>query len=248
MAKKLTANQLKTLAILFMFFDHFIALFMSHDTEIGMILRVPGRLVAPIMCYMIAVGFHKTSNINKYLLRLFIFAVISHVPYNITFNYNFFQATSVMWGLFLGLLALTIIKKENLNFIIKLSSLGLCCMLAITANWNYVSVLWIVAFGIFYGNLKRQLLAFTFITVLFNIIPTFTNFGFTHDGFPHWYQLGVFLAIPLLMCYNEQKGKEIIKLGKYGFYLFYPLHLLCLYAINNFTSLDKLFIFLEVGK
>ncbi len=144
-----------------------------------------------------------------------------------------------MWGLFLGLFALKIIKIENLHWIFKIGTLGLCCLLAITANWNYISVLWIVGFGIFHGDFKKQIMSFVVVAIFAHLIPTFLNFGFAHEGFPHWYQFGVFFAIPLLMCYKGERGKEIIKMGKYGFYIFYPAHLLFLYLLNTLTPLKE---------
>ena len=55
--KGLTSTQLKTIAITAMLLDHFAGLFINHDTIGSMALRVPGRIVAPIMCYMISEGF-----------------------------------------------------------------------------------------------------------------------------------------------------------------------------------------------
>ncbi len=238
--KGLTSNHLKIIAIAAMFFDHFVAMFVNHNTEIGMILRVIGRVVAPIICFMIAEGFHKTSNVNRYILRLFIFALISHLPYNLAFGLTFFQATSVMWGLALGLLALKVVKMESVHIVFKLGVVAMCCLLSITANWNYISVLWIVGFGVFYGDLKKQIIAFCVVAVIAHIVPTFMNFGFTHEGYPHWYQFGVFLAIPLLWMYNGQRGKDVLRMGKYGFYIFYPAHLIFLYLLSILTPLKDI--------
>ncbi len=240
MNKKLNAEHLKIIAIIAMFIDHFVAIFINHDTVWGIILRISGRVVAPLMCYMIAQGYYKTSNLNKYLGRLFAFALISHIPYNIAFDYSFFQATSVMWGLALGLLALKIVKTENLHLIFKVGALALCCLLAITANWNYISVLWIVGFGVFYGDFKKQMIAFCLIALIAHIIPNIINFGLDHAPVPHWYQLGVFLTIPLLWQYNGERGNDSLKMGKYGFYIFYPAHLLLLYLLNNLTPLKEI--------
>ena len=57
----LTANSLKIIAIVAMFFDHFVAVFISHDTLIGILLRSPGRIAAPIMCYFIAEEIGRAS-------------------------------------------------------------------------------------------------------------------------------------------------------------------------------------------
>ena len=62
---QLTACALKNLAVAAMLFDHFIAVFWQGNEEAGLLLRIPGRIVAPIMCYMIAEGFYRTSNVKK---------------------------------------------------------------------------------------------------------------------------------------------------------------------------------------
>ena len=61
----LNANQLKIIAIIAMTIDHTVAIFMPQG-PLKMILRCIGRLAAPIMCYMIAEGYHHTSNRKRY--------------------------------------------------------------------------------------------------------------------------------------------------------------------------------------
>ena len=68
----LTSNQLKIIAISAMLLDHIVAAFISHETMWGMALRIPGRITAPIMCYLMSEGFHYTSDKKKYLLRMFL--------------------------------------------------------------------------------------------------------------------------------------------------------------------------------
>lgn len=48
-------------------------------------LHIIGRLTAPIMWFFISEGYHYTHNIKKYLLRLGIFAVISHMLWVLIF-------------------------------------------------------------------------------------------------------------------------------------------------------------------
>lgn len=218
-----------------MLFDHSMALFMSHDTVIGMMLRIPGRIVAPVMCYFIAEGYHYTSNRINYICRLLLFAAISHIPYVLCFNYKFFQATSVIWGLALGLISLTVIKGKKFHLFFKIFVLVLCCGLSITANWNYVAVLWIVGFGLYHNRFKQQVIIFSIIGIFLHIIPTFLNFGFTHEGYPHWYQFTIFLSIPLLGMYNGTRGKKT-KAVTWFFYIFYPAHLLLLFVLREFIS------------
>lgn len=188
-----TSNQLKAIAVIAMFFDHFVSGFIPHSTVIGLVLRTPGRIVAPIMCYMIAEGYHHTSSRKKYILRLLLFSLLSHVPYDLYFGFSFLQATSVMWSLTMGLTALTLVKRQDLPLLCRAGALAVCCALSVTANWNYVAVLWIVLFGCFYQNFKKQMIGFVCIGAVFHLIPTYLNFGPVHEGYPHWYQLGIFL-------------------------------------------------------
>ena len=223
----LNANTLKVIAIITMFFDHFSAVFFPHDTIWGVLLRIPGRLSAPIMCYMIAEGYHHTSNLKRYILRLMVFAVISHIPYNLCFNYSFLQATSVIWGLAMGLIALAIVKKEEWNVLLRLIGLGLCCLLSVNANWNYIAVLWILGFGIFHGQRGKSLMAFVVVAGIYLIQPWIHG-----TYFPFISRFGVFLVTPLLLLYNGERGRKS-KLIKWGFYWFYPIHLLIIYWIGQ---------------
>ena len=112
-----TSNQLKLIAIAAMVFDHCMVVFIPHDLAIYEVLRMPGRLTAPIMCFLIAEGYYHTSNLWRYMKRLFVMAVISHVPFALCFGYNvwaFWQATDVLWALLLGLIALTIYHRKGL--------------------------------------------------------------------------------------------------------------------------------------
>lgn len=232
--KVLTSTHLKIIAIAAMFIDHMVVgtSIISHDTLWGMVLRVPGRVTAPIMCYMVAEGFHYTSNRKKYLRRLLLFALLSHIPYNLCMGTTF-PVTGVMWTLSLGLMALAIAKRDGLNRCLKVVGVGVCSILSYYANWNFVGVLWIVFFGIYRGDFKKQMISFCAIGFLLHIVPTFTylDYGLRHEVMPHWYQVFIFAAVPLLWLYNGKKGNGTPWLSKF-FYWFYPMHLLLIYFIN----------------
>ena len=228
-----TANKLKVIAMALMFVDHFAVLLVTHNELLRILLRFPGRIVAPVICFFIAEGYHYTSNRKNYILRLLALAVISHIPFNITFGHSLspLEATSVIWALAMGLIALSVCKNEKIPLPVKLAALAACCAAAYTANWNFVAVLWIVAFGLFHGNFKRQILAFCAVGIVFHLALVYHRFGFSH-----WYQLGIFLPIPLLAMYNGKLGKKS-KIMAYSFYVFYPAHLLFLYLLYRLDVL-----------
>lgn len=236
--KILTANKIKTIAIIVMFLDHFASVFLPHTNLISLIFRLLGRTAAPVFCFFIAEGYHYTSNLKKYIARLFIFAAVSHLPYNLAFGFSFFRATSVIWPLAIGLAALAAIKSEKIHFILKPVILAACCLIAypFRANWHFIAVLWIVVFGVFHGNFKRQIAGFLTVGVVCHIIPSLIRFGFFHEAYPQWHQLGIFLAVPLLAMYNGKPGKKSLAM-KWLFYVFYPAHLILLYLLSRFTPL-----------
>lgn len=219
--KTLTANMLKDIAVLAMLFDHASSVFLPYGNPLGYVLRIFGRIAAPVMCYLIAEGFYHTANLKKYTARLLLFALLSHFPYVLCFGLAW-SATSVIWGLLLGLIALSAAKSVRISPPVKLAAVAACCLLAYTADWNYISVLWIVSFGLLRGQFKKQMLLFTAIGALLYILPALLRFGWAD-----FYTFGILLAPPILSLYNGQRGRKTAW-TKWGFYIFYPAHLVLL--------------------
>ena len=90
--------------------------------------NVIGRIAFPLFCFLLVEGYRHTSNLKKYMLRLFIAALISQIPFQILVV-NYMQAKpfaiNVLFTLLFGLFALYIWnfklpnKKENQEQIIK---------------------------------------------------------------------------------------------------------------------------------
>lgn len=159
----LNANTLKLIAVLAMVLDHAATVFLADTAPAALFFHAVGQIAAPIMCFFVAEGYTYTSNLKKYLLRLFIAAVISHVPYALCFKFTvweFWYVTGVLWGLFLGLLAVTLWKRLRAPVWVRLLLLGLCCLLAYPANWNYIAVLWIFGFAVFRESPQKAMVVF----------------------------------------------------------------------------------------
>ena len=108
--KGLSANALKTIAIIAMTIDHTAWTVWPDKERVWyiMLFHIIGRLTAPVMWFFVAEGCHYTHDRKKYLMRLFVFAVISHFAYCFAFGMDYiprvnalFDSTSVIWGLFL---------------------------------------------------------------------------------------------------------------------------------------------------
>ena len=74
-------NTIKLLAIAAMTIDHIAFMFVPQNTALYFIMRLFGRMTAPIMSFMLAEGYRYTRSRPKYLLRLSAFALISQPFY-----------------------------------------------------------------------------------------------------------------------------------------------------------------------
>jgi hypothetical protein len=71
---------LKLLACLFMLIDHAgVLLVAPADSTLYMAMRIVGRLAFPIFAYSVAVGFTRTRNPYRYLLRMALWALITEL-------------------------------------------------------------------------------------------------------------------------------------------------------------------------
>jgi len=78
----LNRNHLKYLAIIFMIIDH-ISFFYDPTNPIIIACGFISRTTTPIMALFIAEGYHYTRDVKKYMKRLFIFAIISYLPFTL---------------------------------------------------------------------------------------------------------------------------------------------------------------------
>lgn len=226
--KPFNSNHLKLIAIIAMTIDHVTDLFFPNFPPLVLpsMLHVIGRLTAPIMWFFICEGFHYTRDIKKYILRLGIFAVISHFAYCFGFGIDFvplrksiFNQTSVMYPLFIAVVVLWIqSEKVRLNGFVKFMLNFVLIISAFPADWSCIAVLAIIHMHKNRGNLERQFLAILACLVLYGTVSWF----FVSRSYA-LILFGVLLVYPLLKNYNGQKGKA--SWMKWFFYIYYPAHL-----------------------
>ena len=227
----LTANLLKAVAMGTMLLDHCAIGFLPAGSTPWIFMRVLGRLSMPVFCRMVAEGCFHTSSLRRYALRLLAAAAAAHVPYALFFDRDPLRETSVLWALLMGLLALSLWRRAQMPVPIRLAGIAALCVLSLPADWSYIAVLWVLCFGCFRDRPKLQMWAFAAVGMIFYVLPvaddvlavpcTFSQYG---------YQLGYLLAVPLLTAYHGVLGTRSTAL-RWGFYLFYPVHLavLCLW-------------------
>ena len=223
--KGLNSNQIKLIAIIAMTIDHVTWLLYPGCQRIWwvMLLHVIGRLTAPIMWFFIAEGFHYTRNVKRYILRLFIFAVISHFAYDfaggISFIPNgFFNMTSVMWSLAWSVVLMVIFTTDRLPQWSKILLVVLLCFITFPSDWSTVAAMCPVYLYLNRGDFKKQS-----VTMLIWVAIYAAVYFVFMDKVYGIIQMFALLSLPILRNYNGERGNW--KGMKWFFYVYYPAHL-----------------------
>ena len=83
--------------------------------QLDRVLRLIGRLAFPIFCFLLVEGFLHTHDVKKYIGRLFLFGLLSEVPFDMAFFKTPFHwgNQNVYWTLGLGVLAMALLQKSE---------------------------------------------------------------------------------------------------------------------------------------
>ena len=213
----MSSFKLKIIAVVTMFCDHF---GLCLTGGVASLWNYIGRLAFPIFAYQISEGYFYTSNLKKYFLKLFVFAIISQIPFNLFeyalgFNYHL----NVLFTLLLGLMAITVFDKSP-NKIVGFAGVAICIALGhfLNVDYGYWGVLLVFCFYLF----KDNKIITTIIFGLLVLAKYFTNL--IDSGFYYQYILlaiSTFIAIIPILLYNKKQGYKT----KYFLYIFYPVHL-----------------------
>lgn len=191
------------------------------------VLRMVGRIAFPIFCFLLVEGFQKTRNVNKYIFRLGIFALVSEIPFNLALTGNVFDFgyQNVFFTLFLGIVVLAImnqIQKWNIHKAVKVI-LSIVAVVAGAQMANLLktdySALGVVLIVVLYC--LRNHPGWRFGVAALVLIGGGILIGVGLSEVP------ALLAFAFIYFYNGERGLKL----KYVFYLFYPVHLLLLYLI-----------------
>lgn len=231
----MSAFILKVIALISMTCDHLSYVIFGKFSFLNYI----GRIAFPIFAFQISEGYIHTKNLKKYFLRLFLFALISQAPFYLfksIFSSTF--SLNVFFTLFLGLTAITIFdmfyKLEYKNKYMHYLNMffGLLCAISIGfisdlihCDYGYYGIAIIFVFYIFKKNKLLMNIGFILCTILYYLKNLLTS------SRPDIYLAIIIctsLSLVFIDLYNNKKGRDI----KYILYLFYPIHLLILYALS----------------
>ncbi len=230
----LNKTHLQLIAIVAMVIDHMAWAFLDFRTVPAQIMHIAGRLTIPIMCFFIAEGFRRTRALRSYISRVATFAIVSVIPFWVFFHEEYGYRQNILFDHLLSLLILTVLESRSLDRWQKGLLVTLLLIVSLTVGgWPVTPALFTLAF--YYGRTFREkakwFIGINLLTVLvlsilagLNQVYSFSSLDWT--WYDRFYLLGFMLALPVIACYNGEKGKMLT--GRYFFYFFYPAHLLIL--------------------
>ena len=228
MKLKFNSFHLKLFAVLFMIIDHIAHYMINPELPAYSIMRIVGRLAAPIFWFCFVEGYKRTKNKTKYKLRLLISASIMSVG-NMTLHclLNTDRLSLLKPNMFLSffmcaLLVDTIqqcIKNKSRWQSLLLFMLSIIIILFIGQHCEYSY--FIICFVLLYHFIQNDA-----IKNLFYIL-TMTALSILLDAPLQIFAIG---SVFFFTTYNNIKPKQN---WKYFFYLFYPLHIWLLIIISK---------------
>lgn len=231
----LNRTQMKLIAIFAMVLDHTAMFLLSPKTYpelfgLYAMMRTIGRLTGPTMFFFLAEGFRYTSSRRKYALRLLVFGLISQIPYALVHRHGLLDPElNVILTLFVAFLILEVserIENRGLNLLVVF---GLMLMTT-PFDWGLVGPLLAWFFWRHADNRPLQRRFYAFVCVLMTVMPCLHYLQIGEPWYLEIWQLGMFLFLPFLSLYNGEAGQGGF-VGRWLFYLFYPVHLLVIWLI-----------------
>lgn len=210
---------LKVIAVLTMLTDHTAAIFLTPGAAY-VNLRIIGRIAFPIFCFLLAEGVIYTHSLKRYALRLFVFALISEIPFDLAFHGAVWYPLSqnVFFTLLLSVIVLWFYqwayRRRQIILAVPVAVAAMALAEWIHSDYGAMGICMVLLF-----YFLRDLPWWKYL-----LIGGF--FGLTWWGSLQIYGL---LAFPLFLFYNRERGPAF---NKYVFYGFYPVHLLILWGIS----------------
>lgn len=222
----LSRNQLKWIAIWSMVIDHIGYLFVPQSTMpvLYHIMRGIGRLSFPLICFLLVQGFIYTHSRGKYLARLWCFAVISEIPYDLVFSGKmvarsdqnvFFTlgiGIAVLWGIAEAEKRIVGVNRCAADLLIVFGGLGTAVLLQ--CDYSMCGILMITAFYVCRYDFRTLLWLFPVICLC-----------------QSWMELIAALALAPARLYSAERNQGKTRMPRGFFYWFYPIHLLVLWGI-----------------
>ena len=210
-------NVLKIIALVTMLIDHIGIVFFPEV----LVFRIIGRISFPLFAYFIAEGYYHTSNRKRYVLMLFVFMLISWVPFNLALGLSMF--TFNVLGIFLlSIMGMFIVDKIKYNSDVRtLAIISFCfyivvCMILTIFELLPETLLGVLLPVVFYAFRDKACIKY----VMSSIVLILMSCLYLIDGYQGFCDLIQFFSllaiilivlIAILFTVNKDKYGKITK-------------------------------------
>lgn len=190
-------------------------------------LRVIGRLAMPIIAFLVVEGYHKTSDLGRYMLRLLVFALIAQPVYRLAFPHGL----NVLFDLAAGLAVIWAADRIGSPWLQALLLAGVSALaFVLVLDWWHLAIVMIFVFHRTRGRLGLTAVAMCALLLANFLVFAWVSEATGNRGYAviNAINLCCVLALPLVARYSGRRGPDL----RYVFYSFYPAHLLALCGIR----------------
>lgn len=224
----LNGFHLKLIALCTMFIDH-----MGYTLFPGVLwLRCIGRVAFPIFCFLVAEGCIYTHDRKKYAARLLVFALLSEIPFNLMNRGTVWDPyhQNVLWTLLFGALVCWLVdwalhKRTPAAFVLTGAAMVAAYWLLERVNTDYGG--WGMLLVVMFYGIRRAPFGSAVKLVAQTAGLAFFSIALMGGVSIELWSLA---ALAPIWLYNGQRGFSG-KAVQYGFYAFYPAHILILSLI-----------------
>jgi hypothetical protein len=185
-----------------------------------------------MFAFFIAEGYRRTRDVTDYLGRLFLFALISQLPFMYAFTSEKLYL-NVFFTLAMGLYAVyTYDKNKKIYMVILIAA---ACQLMDT-DYGAYGVMLVFVFNRYHDNFKDMVKYVVLLTAAFQLFDAGVTYYTIAPQYLYnslLFTLGIQpLCLFSLLLIKFYKGKRGLRL-KYLFYAFYPVHLIVIGIIRD---------------
>lgn len=235
-----SSMSLHIMAMVFMLCDHLWATIVPGNDWLTCI----GRMTFPIYAFLLVEGYFHTHNFKKYVKRLFIFALLSEIPFNLVMGSSWFYPIhqNVLWTFLIAIGLIHMNEKTRatgklwLRVVAGMGSVILGFFLGLLSMVDYYHAgIWMVLVFYFFRGRKWWNYVGQFVLLYYINIEELSGFAYeiTLFGEKHFFvrQGFALLALIPIWLYRGKEGYKS-KVLQYIYYGFYPMHLLVLALIR----------------
>lgn len=228
-------DTIKMIAMFTMLVNHIANVFMPAGAPMTNLCLYIGYFTAVTMCYFLVEGYGYTHSKKKYAARLFGFAVLAQLPYQLAFPENGmadFVQFNMLFTLLLCFLILLVLDKVQ-NAVLRAAAIALLVCVSFFCDWALLAPVFTLLFVWAKDSRPRKQAAFCIAAMLYGGMAWLGSAA--AQGAAQAVADGIGCAVPILAAgfvilylYNGQRAQHHRRFYQWFFYAFYPAHLLVL--------------------